>query len=178
MPCVSERRLFRIKKKYFHSLRKERVMVSFDLIGNFFLSIWLWNVTFGLTHILVGIPLFCCLLFFVCHYRLIPAIVWGTGSYATSFALLSLIAMSSGYYVYHQPIAPITITEDLVEVDVIRASILLAVLYSIFQTIFFIALQGYMRRPSFSPYITIIITNGISLYVSYLSIRIFMWYLY
>lgn len=146
-------------------------------IGNFFLSIWLWNLTFGIGHFFIATPLLFALLYFVCNRRLLRAALLSIGSYVVACVFLGLCALTFGDYAYTQLYPVAQLSQEHTSIDVFRASMLLALTYTVIQFFFFLFVHPYNRRTGLSLYIVLIFVNGAAAYINYVWLRLFMWYI-
>lgn len=144
-------------------------------IGDFLLSSWLWGITFDFAHIFLGAFVLFIFIRLFFGKKTVCATLLSTGSYFFSFLIFSLIAIGIFQYVTGGPYEP-NLNKEVVPIDTIFACISLAVIYTTLQTFFFFLVYRGNRCTFLSFTGIVVAANALAAMVSYVGIRLFMWY--
>ena len=118
-------------------------MVTFQAIEYFFVSTWLWGMTWGIYHIPVNVFIMIALLKFVGGFKLIPSILITFFSKVFSLLLYFLIVVFFVFIFKFQFVIPKN--SDLQLINVLRECIFLGIIYSVFQSIFFLIVNKFYK---------------------------------
>lgn len=145
-------------------------------VGDFFLSAWIWNLTFDWFHpVITGIFMF--LIFRVIFRRTrLHALVSSFIAQIFSFGLLTLIAMGLSEYLQwqYEPLAP---RVALATMNTFYASLYVALVYVLFQAVYFTVGHLIWRYNLYSFMVMVLLSNGIGFALSYMFIEMArVWY--
>jgi hypothetical protein len=145
-------------------------------IADFFVSTWLWGMTFDLSHVILNCLLIFLLLRFLWTKGLLKAALCALFLSGSAFIIHTVVALhvSANIFILKYPVAeqPSQVTAE----HALFMCMILAALYAIIQTVLIFAWR-LLRRFRVLPYIIIIwISNGFAATLSYVGMRIFMWY--
>lgn len=144
--------------------------------GKFLLSIWLWNVTFGIGHCVIGAILLFVAFYFSRHVKLTRALFLSISSYAFAFTIITLAAFFVGHHAYESYYPITTIKRELITIDIFFESFILGIIYTILQTFYLALVHTRGWRSMMLMFLFLATINSLASYVSYLGIRIIMWY--
>lgn len=146
-------------------------------LGDFFLSAWLWNITFDWYHpIITGMIMFL-MMRIVLRKKRIPALLVTIG--AQLFAFVCLFVLVSGLLVHalnwtYEPFDDARYALSMM--NELYASLCLGLVYAIFQTIYFFGGRFFLQYNSIAFVLITWISNGIGMLISYLFIRmVILW---
>lgn len=131
---------FGILQKYEHRRLAMKIISS---LGLFLTSEWIWAVTFARPHILLSMPIMLIVLL-VARTRLIPAVMYAFFS--------PLLALSAFTFLVHGIIdrflgIHFQAAEQAFVVHPLTATFLLAIIYTLFQALFFYILSFFYTLP-------------------------------
>jgi hypothetical protein len=147
------------------------------VVAKFILSIWLWSITFGIVHCFLGTAMLLVILYASPSNSFKKSLTLSAGSYIKAQLFLTLAALLFGHHAYtiYYPIT--TITPEIIAIDAFYESFVLGATYTVLQMIFFIFTEP-LSWSNISYYFTLLtFTNATISYVSYIGIRLAMWYL-
>lgn len=146
-----------------------------DTIAEFFVSSWLWGMTFDLSHVIIDALLLFLLFRFLWSKGLFKAALSAVLLAGIAFIVHTIIALNISAYVFnwqHPGNQPYQLTSE----HALMMCMALAALYAAIQT-FLILCWRLLKRFRILPYIVIIwISNGFAGLISYVGMRVFMWY--
>ncbi len=146
-------------------------------LGDFFLSAWIWNITFDWFHpIITGITMFL-LLRFTMRRKRIKSIAISIGAQVFAFALLSVIVVGGLVCCWEWSYAPTDAHEAIKLLSIAYASISLGLIYTLFHMIFF-SIGFLLWRYNLIAFVVLsLISNGVGIMLSYMMIRMVeLWY--
>lgn len=145
-------------------------------IGDFFLSAWIWNLTFDWFHpVITGIIMFLVLRLIFRRKRL-RALSISFLAQVFSFGLLTLIAMGLTEYMKWR-YDPLDAKVALVALNTFNASLSLALVYTLFQAIYFTVGHFIWRYNLQAFLVMVLLSNGIGFTLSYMFIEMAkVWY--
>lgn len=140
----------------------------FAMIGQFFISEWLWSVTWGISHNIINILL----MLFLCKFFLrIPII---------SAVLLSFFAQLFAFSLYTAFVVGVLMFVFGLEYDVTASSMLLpgplyaclflGVIYAFLQMIFFFLIRFYYKIPCIRISVMSLISNLLTALLVYITL--------
>ena len=151
-------------------------MYIFKLIGNFFLSAWIWNITFDWFHpVITGCIMFLVLRFILCRKTLRAILISFT---AQVFALGMLTGTAIGLSELLQwQYDPLNSKVALAAMNTLYASLSLGLVYTIFHAIYF-AIGYLIWRYNLSAFLVMtVLSNSLAFALSYMFIRMAkVWY--
>lgn len=143
--------------------------------AEFFVSTWIWGMTFDLSHVIVVTLIMFLLFRFLWTKGLITAALAAVLLSAIAFGVHTVIAFNVTSYVFdwqNPDTQPYAITTE----HALIMCMALAGLYATIQTLLIFCWR-LLKRFRVLPYIVIIwISNGFAGLISYIGMRIFMWY--
>lgn len=151
-------------------------MYLFKSVSDFLLSVWLWSITFDLGHIVAGAVILYFFLHIALGWNMWQSIGLSVSSYAASFGVFMLLALSMFHFFVGGTYQPLTSTKDIVPIDVFLACLLVAGTYSVLQSIFFAFISGRCAYTYMSHVFAIFMANGIAAVINYTGIRFALWY--
>ncbi len=146
-------------------------------LGDFFLSAWLWNITFDWFHpIITGVIMFL-MMRIVLRKKRVPSLIVTTGAQLFSFVcLLGLVngilvnALNWTYEPFDDARYALSMMNEL------YASLSLGLVYAIFQTIYFFVGRIFWQYNAIAYTLIAWISNGIGMLLSYFLIRmVILW---
>jgi hypothetical protein len=146
-------------------------------VGDFFLSTWIWNVTFGWIHpIIAGIVLFF-LLRFILHRKRFESFVISIIAQLFAFGMLAAKVVFGFVKLLGWQYEPLPAPQALEMMKVFMPSLSLGIMYAIFQSILFILCRLVWRYNLTGFLIMTWISNGMSVLICYALISMVeMWY--
>lgn len=139
-------------------------------IGNFFLSAWIWNLTFDWFHpVVTGFSMFLILRLIFRRTRL-HAMVISVMAQLWAFGGLMFIIMGLSEYLqwHYDPLHP---KVALAAMNTFYASLQLALVYTLFQVLYFILGKIIWRYNLHAFLVMVFLSNGIGLTLSYMFIQ-------
>lgn len=147
-------------------------------LGDFFLSAWLWHITFDWFHPLVtGIIMFLMMRILLRRKR-IPSLLITTGAQCFSFICLYILVDCFLVKAFHWTYEPFDdVRYALSMMNELYASLCLGLVYAIFQSIYFFIGRFFWRYNSIAFAMIAWISNGVGMLLSYLFIRmVIVWH--
>ena len=143
---------------------------------DFLLSQWLWGVTFDWGHMVLTLFFMIVLIKVALKKNIIHAIGISLAAHGFSFFVFTALVVGVIIHLFNWHYSPIGIDAQLTKIDVMRACLFLALIYSVLQTGFFLLLQKFTGNFAL-PYVVIAwISNGVAALLSYSGIRVILWY--
>ncbi len=145
-------------------------------IGDFFLSAWIWNLTFDWFHpVITGIFMFLILRFIFRRARL-HALASSFMAQVFAFGALTLITMGLTEYLQWR-YDPVDSRVALAAMNTFYASLSLALVYSLFHAIYFTVGHIIWRYNLYSFLVMVLLSNGIGFALSYMFVEMArVWY--
>jgi hypothetical protein len=145
-------------------------------IGDFFLSAWIWNLTFDWFHpVITGISMFLILRLIFRRARL-HALLISFIAQVVAFGLIALVGMGlTEYLQWHYE--PVHSKIALAAMNSFYASLKLALVYTLFQSIYFSVGHIIWRYNLHAFLVMVFLSNGIGFTLSYMFIEMAkVWY--
>jgi len=140
--------------------------VSISAIAYFFLDTWIWGMTWGMYHIPVNIIVMPLLLKFVGKIKFMPSILMAV--FSTLFAsILYAVLILFLVYVIKLPVIQPASFDAAVHINVLLASISLGIMYSVFQSLFFIMLNKFYPVDTRFTTMIVLVSNTITALIIY-----------
>ena len=140
--------------------------MSISAIAYFFLDTWLWGMTWGLYHIPVNIIVMLLLLKFVGKIKFMPSILMAVFSKLFASILYATLILFL-VYVIKLPVVQPTSFDAAVHINVLLASISLGIMYSAFQSLFFIVLNKFYPVDTRFTTMIVLVSNTITALIIY-----------
>lgn len=139
-------------------------------VGDFFLSAWIWNLTFDWFHpVITGTVMFIIFRLIFRRTRL-HALIGSFFAQVAAFGALCLIAMGMSEYLnwYYSPLES---KVALAAMNTFYASLSLSIIYTLFQSIYF-TIGHFIWRYNLQAFLVmVLLSNGIAFGVSYMFIE-------
>jgi len=146
--------------------------------ARFVLSIWLWSITFGIIHCFVGAVVLFLTIFCSPGTSLKRAFLLSTSSYICAQIILTAGALLFGPHAYAFYYPTLVIKPEDIAIDAFYESFVLGATYTVLQLLFFMIVLRQSTWRSLGYYFVVLtFSNGTASYISYVSIRLAMWYL-
>ncbi len=130
------------------------------IFGDFLLDTWLWNMTWGWNQLSLAFVFMWILVVFIGRLKSVPALILTISSYCFAFVSFSIVVI--GVVIYFFQWEYVAKTTDFTPINVLHASISLAVVYTILQSIFYFAINRWYNIAHPWVFIVIITSNAIA----------------
>ena len=139
----------------------------FTEIGNFLIDQWLWNVTWDWYHIPISI--FFMTILFKCFLRIniISSVLIALSSTIASFMAYTLFVVGVLMYVFKFNYNQAVQGQEIIA-DPLHACLYVAIIYTVLQAIFFIALNHYYPVPRLKMILVAAVANALTAGTIYL----------
>ena len=150
-------------------------MNIFNVIGDFFLSAWLWNVTFDWVHIFLNFFILFLLLKSIMRETIIQSFLASLLAHLFAFLVFTVLF---GFIIYMLDLdyVPKEFVDESSLINVMRANFSLASIFAAVQIGFFYFFRSLSGVRLLSYAVIICLSNGITAVLSFWLIRAFMRY--
>ena len=111
-------------------------------VVDFFISTWVWSVTWGIYHIPLNIIVMLIFLKFVGKFKIVPSVLLSFFSKVFAVLFYALIVFFL-VFSFGLKFSPETNTDNVQFVNVLLACISVGIIYSAFQSLFFIVVNKF-----------------------------------
>lgn len=147
------------------------------IVAKFILSIWLWSITFGIVHCFLGAALLLIILYASPRNSFKKSLFLSAGSYICAQLFLTLAALFFGHHAYEVYYPVNMIKPEAIAIDAFYESFVLGATYTVLQMFFFVVFQPRTWSSISYYFVLLSFINSTISYVSYIGIRLAMWYL-
>lgn len=140
-------------------------------VGDFFLSIWIWQITFDIIHPFLAAIIMFCLLRFTMKRKRLRSFAIAAGAQCVAILLLSAIAVGVLINTVGWEYEPMKAKEAVNMMGLFKPSLLLGVVYTVIQWIWFSFGRLLWPYNLVSYFVLVAVSNGIGSLGSFLLIR-------
>lgn len=141
------------------------------IIGDFFLSMWIWQITFDIVHPFLTAVIMFCVLRFVMKRKRLRSFAIAAGAQAIALFVLSAIAVGILINTVGWDYEPMKAKEAVNMMGLFKPSLLLGVVYTVIQWIWFSCGRLLWPYNLVSYFVLVVVSNGIGSIGSFLLIR-------